>query len=149
MVADRKLNRYLAERPVPFYPWLRRLAWEHLVKLNERHILARKRTVPREEPGILALPEDSAVLLAQRLAGDGTSPSHGLVRKEQRERVRSALAKLPAADREVLVSRYLEQLSTADIAAVLEIGEGAVKMRHRRALDRLSRLLTAEGSDEP
>ena len=45
-----------------------------------------------------------------------------------------ALAKLSAADREVLVLRYLEQLSTADIAGVLGVGEGAVKMRHRRAL---------------
>jgi RNA polymerase sigma-70 factor (ECF subfamily) len=142
LAADRKLDRYLRERPVPFYPWLRRLAWEHLVKLHERHVLARKRSVLREEPGILALPEDSAVRLAQRLAGDGTSPSHGLVRKEQRERVRAALAKLPAGDREVLVLRYLEQLSTADVAGVLGIGEGAVKMRHRRALDRLSRTLT-------
>jgi len=148
MVADRKLGAYLKERPVPFYPWLRRLAWEHLVKLHERHVLARKRTVLREEPGILALPEDSAVLLAQRLAGDGSSPSHGLVRKEQRDRVRSALARLSPADREVLELRYLEQLSTADIAGVLEIGEGAVKMRHRRALDRLSRLLTGEGGDQ-
>jgi RNA polymerase sigma-70 factor, ECF subfamily len=148
MVADRNLNKYLTERPVAFYPWLRRLAWEHLLKLHERHVQARKRTVLREEPGILALPEDSAVLLAQRLAGTGTSPSHGLVRKEQRERVRTALARLPAADRNVLVLRYLEQLSTADIAGVLEIGEGAVKMRHRRALDRLSRLLTGDGGDK-
>ena len=95
MVANRKLDDYVRQRPVAYYPWLRRLAWEHLVKLHERHLHARKRTVLREEPGILALPEDSAELLAQRLAGTGTSPSHGLVRKEQRERVRSAAG--PAA----------------------------------------------------
>jgi RNA polymerase sigma-70 factor (ECF subfamily) len=146
--ADRKLADYLKERPVPFYPWLRRLAWEHLIKLHERHVRAAKRSVLREEPGILALPEDSAVLLAQRLAGDGTSPSHGLVRKELQDRVRTALARLAAADREVLVLRYLEQLATAEIAAVLGIGEGAVKMRHRRALDRLSRLLSGSAEDE-
>ncbi|HTK78727.1 MAG TPA: RNA polymerase subunit sigma, partial [Gemmataceae bacterium] len=29
-----KLSHYLRTRPVPFYPWLRRLAWEHLVKLH-------------------------------------------------------------------------------------------------------------------
>ncbi len=143
--ADRKLDDYMRERPVPFYPWLRRLAWERLVKLHERHVQARKRSVLREEPGILALPEDSAVLLAHRLAGNGTSPSHDLVRKELQERARVALARLAVADREVLVLRYLEQLPTAEIAAVLGIGESAVKMRHRRALDRLSRLLGVEG----
>jgi RNA polymerase sigma-70 factor, ECF subfamily len=148
--ADRKLADYLEHRPVPFYPWLRRLAWERLVKLHERHVRAKRRSVLREEPGILALPEDSAVLLAQRLAGEESSPSRGLLRREMQERVRAALARLAAGDREVLVLRYLEQLATAEIAAVLAIGEGAVKMRHRRALDRLSRLLTegAEG-DEP
>ena len=26
--AARKLDGYLRERPLPFYPWLRRLAWE-------------------------------------------------------------------------------------------------------------------------
>src|SRR5437763_14614661 len=36
--ADRKLDDYLEQRPVPFYPWLRRLAWEQLVKLHERHV---------------------------------------------------------------------------------------------------------------
>jgi RNA polymerase sigma-70 factor (ECF subfamily) len=142
--AAQKLDGYLEARPVPFYPWLRRLAWEHLVKLHERHVRASKRSVLREEPGILALPEDSAVLLAQRLAGTGTNPSQRVVRRELQERVQAALAQLSATDREVLVLRYLEQLGTAEIAAVLGIGEGAVKMRHRRALDRLTRLLGEE-----
>jgi RNA polymerase sigma factor (sigma-70 family) len=48
---------------------------------------------------------------------------------------------LPEDDREVLVLRYLEELPTAEVAAVLLLSEAAVKMRHRRALDRLSRLL--------
>jgi RNA polymerase sigma-70 factor (ECF subfamily) len=149
LVAAQKLSGYLEQRPVPFYPWLRRLAWEHLVKLHERHVQTRKRSVLQEEPGILALPEDSAVLLAQRLAGSATNPSQRLVRRELQERVRAALARLSATDREVLVLRYLEQLSTAEIAAVLGIGEGAVKMRHRRALDRLSRLLSDASGGMP
>jgi RNA polymerase sigma-70 factor (ECF subfamily) len=39
--AARKLSDYLRQRPLPFYPWLRQLAWERLVKLRRRH-LARK-----------------------------------------------------------------------------------------------------------
>jgi RNA polymerase sigma-70 factor (ECF subfamily) len=142
--AAQQLDRYLRERPVDFYPWLRRLAWEHLVKLHERHVQARRRSVLREEPGILALPEDSAVLLAQRLAGEGTSPSQRLVRWELQDRVRVALAQLSPTDREVLVLRYLEQLPTTEIAQVLGLGTSAVKMRHWRALERLSRLLNSE-----
>ena len=40
--------------------------------------------------------------------------------------------------------RYLEQLSFDEIAAVLGLGVGAVKMRHLRALARLRGLLGEE-----
>jgi RNA polymerase sigma-70 factor (ECF subfamily) len=139
--AAAKLPEYLVKRPVPFYPWLRRLAWEKLVKLQERHRDAGKRSVLREETVDLRLPDDSVRNLARRLAARGSSPSQQLMHREMCERVRSALARLPEGDREVLVLRYLEELATAEVAAVLGISEAAVKMRHRRALDRLSRLL--------
>jgi RNA polymerase sigma-70 factor (ECF subfamily) len=145
MDADKRLTDYLKKRPVPFYPWLRRLAWEHLVKVHDRHVLTRKRSVLREEIRGMSLSEGSTWQLAERLAVSGTSASQRLIREEMGARVRAALARLSAGDREVLVLRYLEQLSTADIAAELEIGEGAVKMRHRRALDRLCRFLRDEG----
>src|SRR5437763_1411592 len=47
--AGRKLDGYLRDRPLPFYPWLRQLAWERLVKLHRRHT-AGKRDVARGEP---------------------------------------------------------------------------------------------------
>jgi RNA polymerase sigma-70 factor (ECF subfamily) len=51
------------------------------------------------------------------------------------------VAQLSERDREVLLLRYLEQLSTAEVAAVLDISEAAVKARHVRALDHLRGLL--------
>jgi RNA polymerase sigma-70 factor (ECF subfamily) len=143
--AARKLDGYLCERPLPFYPWLRRLAWERLVKLHQRHIGAEKRSVTREEPA--PLPEESALELARRLVAPETSPSHAAARRELQARVQAALSELPWRDREVLVLRYLEQLSTAEVAAVLEITPGAVKLRHLRALERLRHLLGEEGSE--
>jgi RNA polymerase sigma-70 factor (ECF subfamily) len=147
--ADRKLSRYLRDRPLPFYPWLRELAVERLVTLHRRHVQAARRSVRREEPGILALPEESVQDLAARLVTSATSPSHHLLRKEQRHRVRQALARLPERDREVLVLRHLEQLSVAQAAEVLDISRGAVKARHVRALERLQALLqsSSEGED--
>src|SRR5262249_6332621 len=64
---------YLRDRPVPFYPWLRRLAWERLVKLHRRHLHARKRSVLREEDW--PLPDGSAAELAHRLLASASSPS--------------------------------------------------------------------------
>jgi RNA polymerase sigma-70 factor (ECF subfamily) len=141
MDAAGKLPDYLAKRPVAFYPWLRRLAWEKLVKLHERHLHANKRSVLREEPVNWRLPDDSLFDLARRLALPGSTPSRQLVRQEQSRRVRTALMRLPEGDREVLVLRYLEELTTDEVAAVLGISGAAVKMRHRRALDRLARFL--------
>jgi RNA polymerase sigma-70 factor (ECF subfamily) len=148
--ADHKLDGYLRVRPLPFYPWLRQLAWERLIKIHRRHLRARRRSVGREEPGVLALPDESALELARCLIDLHSGPGEHLLREEKRGRVRAALDRLPANDREVLVLRYLEQLRHADIAAVLGITEGAVKVRHVRALERLRGLLEQEfGEDAP
>src|SRR5437588_9151745 len=36
--ADQLLSDYLAERPLEFYPWLRRLAWKRLMKIYHHHL---------------------------------------------------------------------------------------------------------------
>src|SRR5262245_23711046 len=145
--ADRKLECYLRERPLPFYPWLRQLAWEHLATLHRRHVQAHKRSVRSEEPDLLALPEESAAELAARLVTSATSPSQAVLRQELRQRVRRALGAMPERDREVLVLRHLEGLSVAQAAEVLQATPGAVKVRHLRALERI-RVLLEEGSGE-
>ena len=71
MDAHRKLNDYLRDRPLPFYPWLRRLAWERLLQLHRRHLHADRRSVLREEPmgaGILA---DTFAAFGRARAGGG------------------------------------------------------------------------------
>jgi RNA polymerase sigma-70 factor (ECF subfamily) len=138
--ASRLLPAYLRERPLPFYPWLRRLTWKRLVKFQQRH-LAQKRSVTREEQQMPLLPEESALELAGRLVAPGTSPSNHALREELRDRVQAALTQLPEPYREVLVLRFLEELSTSEMAAVLGTSEAAVKTRQTRALERLGRLL--------
>ena len=140
MEAHEKLDGYLRDRPLPFYPWLRQIAWQRLLKIHQHHH-ARKRRVTHEGPPLLALPDDSVADLAERLATSATSPSRHALRQELRLRVRGALARLGERDRELLVLRYLEQMSLREIAAVLETTEGAVKTRHARALLRLQTLL--------
>lgn len=149
LAADQKLDRYLEKRPIPFYPWLRQLAWEKLIELHQAHLRTRKRSVLREEMPVAALPDESVLELAERLLASGTSPSGNLLRKELRQRVREALAQLREKDREILVLRYLEQLSLREIAAIMGSTEGAIKVRHVRALDRLRKLLADDLKDLP
>jgi RNA polymerase sigma-70 factor (ECF subfamily) len=139
--ADRHLDAYFQERPLPFYPWLRQFAWQRLRQLHRHHIDARRRSVAREVPWEVRLPDQSALELARCMTASGTSASRRLIRDEERERVQAALSRLDPRDREVLLLRYLEGLSTEETAAVLGIRAGAVKMRHVRALERLRGLL--------
>jgi RNA polymerase sigma-70 factor (ECF subfamily) len=146
--ADRKLSDYARRRPVPFYPWLRALAWDRLLNMHRDHIRSKRRSVRRELAAPLPLPEDSVEQLAQRLAGRGSSPSARLHRAELRGLVRAALGRLSEDDREVLVLRYLEDLTTRETAAVLSLSEPAVKMRQLRALERLRELLGEDLAEE-
>ena len=147
--AARKLPEYLREPHAPFYPWLRQLAWQRLLDLYRRHILAQRRSVQREADWLMALPDESAVALAGRLMASGTSPSGRAQKHEMRQRVLLALARLAPHDREVLTLWYLEQLSVEEMAAVLGITQQAVRHRHRRALERLGGLLGAGSAEEP
>jgi RNA polymerase sigma-70 factor (ECF subfamily) len=142
-----KLSHYLRGRPLPFYPWLRELALERLVALHRRHVRAEKRSVTREEAAP-DLPDESVLELAGRLAARGSTPSQHVVREELRARVQRALLELAPGDRELLVMRHLEQMSMAEIAAVLGVTEGAAKVRHLRALQRVRKLLEGPAAAE-
>jgi len=145
-VAMKKLPAYLSEPAVSFYPWLRRIAWERLVDAHRRHIRAGKRSVSREEP--LGLSDTSAMQLADRLMASGTNPLARLLRDELCTRVQAILARLATGDREILLLRHLEQLSSVESAEVLGVSEEAAKKRYLRAVQRFRRLLGDETPGE-
>src|SRR6516164_5252252 len=64
MEAHAKLSGYLRDQPLPFYPCLRQLAWQRLVKIHQHHH-AQKRRVTHEGPPLLALPDESVGDLAE------------------------------------------------------------------------------------
>jgi RNA polymerase sigma-70 factor (ECF subfamily) len=146
--AYQKLPEYLRTQPIPFYPWLRQMAWQKIVHLHRQHLLAQARAVTREERFDVALPDESALDLAQRLIAKNASPSRQMLHEELKNRVRAALGRLDPRDREVLVLRFLEQLSIEEAAAVLEVTKEAVKSRQRRALERFSDMLDEDYSGE-
>jgi RNA polymerase sigma-70 factor, ECF subfamily len=138
--AARRLDDYLRERPIPFYGWLRQLAAERVIDAHRRHLASQRRSVTMEHRDTF-LPDASTDALVQNLFADDTSPSNHLMRQERHERLKTALASLSQKDREILVMRHLERLSTAEIAAMLELSEPAVKSRLFRALIRMRELM--------
>jgi RNA polymerase sigma-70 factor (ECF subfamily) len=143
--AARKLADYERDRPLPFYPWLHRLTAERLAVVHRKHRRG-TRSVGREQHATAWL-DDSAGLLVDHLVDSATTPGHDLVRQERRQRVRDALERLTPPDREVLVMRYLEDLTFPEIAAILEVGESAAKMRHLRAIEKIRTVLQADDSE--
>src|SRR5262245_1114845 len=87
--ANAQLDSYLRDRPIPFYPWLRRLAWNRLMDTYRFHVGAVRRSVNREAP--LGLTDESVSLLIDRLLGQIESPSAAMRRQEQQRHLRATL----------------------------------------------------------
>lgn len=140
--AARKLPKYLRHPDVPFYPWLRALAINRLIDFHRQHLGAQRRNVRREEPWTPTLSNESAMQLADRLISSASSPSRRAERNELRQQVRLALERLPDQQREILVMKYLEELSSTEIASVLGIPDRTIRRRHRQAVEQLADLLS-------
>lgn len=147
--AARRLPEYLRNRPLPFYPWLYRLATDRLTRTHRQHVTS---TVPgfglEDRIDRLSHDEVTAARLVDRLTANDTTPGRRMAREERRLSLAGAIERMHATDREVLGLRYLDQLAFDEIAAVLEIGLSATKIRHLRALERL-RVLLEELGVEP
>ena len=87
--------------------------------------------------------------LADVLAGPHPDPLEGLIRTEQADRVRRALAGLPAEMREALALHYGQELRMRDIGALLGLSEAAAKQRVYRARRELRRRLAATTEHHP
>ena len=69
-------------------------------------------------------------------------PSGRAILAEEHREVLTALDRLPARQREVLVLRYWSDLSEAEIADALGISRGTVKSTASRGLDALEKLMS-------
>ena len=76
-----------------------------------------------------------------------TSPGTGaqVIAKDERRRLREAIALLPEDQREALVLTQLERMPYEEAARMLDVSEGTVKSRVNRAKARLKEILTPEG----
>ena len=83
------------------------------------------------------------------IAADEPGPVEQMVTQEFYERLRIAIAELPAIFRTTIVLRELQGLSYEEIAAATNVSVGTVKSRIARARHRLQRLLKRYLEAEP
>jgi len=81
--------------------------------------------------------------LAEPLSVDAAAES-AVIRQQQKQRLRAALAKLPVKERAAVVLREIEGLTTAEVAAALGSTEGTVRSQIFRAMAKLREMLGQE-----
>jgi len=143
--AARRFDEWNANPCMPVLDWIRFLTRQKLVDLSRLHLGAQRRDVRREvrrAPG----PASGSVAIAERLAGDLTTPSQGAIRSELAARLADALDRLDPADREVLVLRHFEQRTNDEVAATLGLTKAGASNRYVRALRRLRAVLPEPSS---
>jgi RNA polymerase sigma-70 factor (ECF subfamily) len=119
----------------PLAPWLFRVARNRCIDL-----IRRRRTVP------LQLPDESGEGgLTLEPADDDPLPDEMAERADLQRLLSAAIAELPPAYAEVVALRYAGDRSFAEIALILDVDEGAARVRFHRAKALLRRHLRASG----
>jgi len=117
------------ERGLPFAAWLFRIA--HNLVANWHRDRQRHPTVPLSENGHNRGPEHVEAALERR---------------EERERLLEAIRRLPPDRQQLLILKFVEGLSNAEIARIMGRTEGAIRVLYHRTLEALRKELTREYS---
>lgn len=143
--ANRRLGDYLANPTMPFRLWLRHMARDRLIDAHRRHRVAGSRSIDREVPlSGGGSGDDSRADLADRLADRELTPAAAATWRELERRFAAAVEQLEEADRQIVLLRHFEHLSTAEAAEALGLSKPAAGMRYLRAMRRLRGLLDGE-----
>jgi len=114
--------RYV-DRGAPFSAYLYRIA--HNVVANWHRDTKRRQMVPLEETTLLALQREE--------------PAFASDEQYEREMLLAAVRRLPPDRQQLLILKFVEQMSNAEIAEVMGRSEGAIKSLYHRTLTALRR----------
>lgn len=106
------------DRGVPFSAWLYRIA--HNLIDNWHRDRSRKQEIPLDDLPILPV--------------KGEHPEKNLVRSQEQEALLKIIRRLPAERQHLLILKFVENLSNAEIGAIMGRSEGAVKSLYHRTL---------------
>jgi RNA polymerase sigma-70 factor (ECF subfamily) len=105
-------------RGVPFSAWLYRIA--HNLVANWHRDRNRRQMIPLDE-----------LILASRRK---TDPHHLIEANEEKESLLRAIRQLPADRQQLLILKFVEKMSNAEIGQVIGRSEGAIKSLYHRTL---------------
>jgi len=119
-VFQRAMNhiRNYTDRGVPFSAWLYRIA--HNLVANWHRDRSRKQEIPLDD-----LPVASARM---------DHPESSLVRSQEQDSLLRLIRQLPAERQTLLILKFVENMSNAEIGQIMGRSEGAVKSLYHRTL---------------
>jgi RNA polymerase sigma-70 factor (ECF subfamily) len=106
------------DRGLPFSAWLYRIA--HNLVANWHRDNSRRKEIPL----------DDGMLSSQQ----SPHPEHELLVSEERERLLKVIRCLPPERQQLLILKFIDHLSNAEIGQVMRRSEGAVKSLYHRTL---------------
>jgi RNA polymerase sigma-70 factor (ECF subfamily) len=106
------------ERGVPFQAWLYRIA--HNLVANWHRDKGRRKIIPLDE------------FVAARLRSE--APESQAEDEEERQQLFDCIHRLPEERQQLLVLKFIERLSNAEIGEIMDRTEGAVKSLYHRTL---------------
>ncbi|HZW04864.1 MAG TPA: sigma-70 family RNA polymerase sigma factor [Anaerolineaceae bacterium] len=110
--------RNYRNRGVPFSAWLYRIA--HNLVANWHRDNSRRKEVSLEDHTHLPIRADH--------------PETALVRSQEMERLLHTIRKLPGDRQHLIILKFVERMSNADIAVIMGRSEGAIKSLYHRTL---------------
>ena len=113
----RHIENY-TDRGLPISAWLYRIA--HNLVANWHRDNSRRKEVPLDE-----------ILLVRP---DGEHPEWALLQSEEQERLLRVIRHLPPERQQLLILKFVQHLSNAEIGEVMGRTEGAVKSLYHRTL---------------
>lgn len=142
--AARRLPEYAQDPSRPFFIWLPQLTGQRLIGQHRHHLSTQVCDASCDiSIYIRPFPEATSADLVANLLGEFTSPSHAVIRVEQRRQPQGALDSLEPIDHEILVLRYFEQLTDGEASEAQDLDKSATNKRYVRAMERLEGVLTA------
>jgi RNA polymerase sigma-70 factor, ECF subfamily len=119
-VFQRAMNHIVnyTDRGVPFSAWLYRIA--HNLVANWHRDRSRKQEIPLDDLPILPM--------------KGDHPERNLVRSQEEEALLRMIRKLPPERQNLLILKFVENMSNAEIGKIMGRSEGAVKSLYHRTL---------------
>lgn len=106
------------DKGVPFQAWLYRIA--HNLVANFHRDKGRRKIIPLDD------------YVAHTLRSD--APDKQAESSEQREMLMNAIRRLPAERQQLLVLKFIQQKSNAEIGEIMDRTEGAIKSLYHRTL---------------